>query len=78
MEHMYWMVPCKNPDCDRFLIASYIGYLDPKQVFGIAPGVSDRWEVQCPHCGKLYMYQADSLVPLRQPGPPDEKWVPWF
>jgi len=79
MEHMYWMAKCKNPDCPQFLIASYIGYINrPEQVFGLAPGISDRWEVPCPHCGKVYMYEADSLVPLRQSGPPPSGWVPWF
>ena len=75
---MYWMVKCKNPDCPKWLIASYIGYMDPKQTFGLSPGISFSWEVPCDHCGKAYLYSENSLFPLRQPAAPDEKWVPWF
>ena len=75
---MYWIAKCKNPECPKWLLASYIGYVNPHQMFAVPVGVHDYYEVPCDHCGKLYRYGADQLFALRQLGPPDEKWVPWF
>jgi hypothetical protein len=55
MEHAYWGVKCKNPECQHYILREDLS-LQPEGIVGIPPEPYPNFDQACEHCGQTHMY----------------------
>jgi hypothetical protein len=67
MEHAYWGVKCKNPECQHFILREDLS-LQPEGIVGIPPEPYPNFDQTCEHCGQIYMYARNDVQVVEGPG----------
>jgi hypothetical protein len=68
MEHAYWGVKCKNPECQHFILREDLS-LQPEGIVGIPPEPYPNFDQTCEHCGQIHMYARNDVQVVQGPAP---------
>jgi hypothetical protein len=68
MEHAYWGVKCKNPDCQHYILREDLS-LQPEGIVGIPPEPYPNFDQACEHCGQTHMYARNDVQVIQGPEP---------
>jgi hypothetical protein len=60
MEHAYWGVKCKNPECPHYILREDLG-LQPEGTLAIPPEPYPNFDQPCEHCGQTHMYARNDV-----------------
>jgi hypothetical protein len=68
MEHAYWGVKCKNPECRHYILREDLS-LQPEGILGIPPEPYPNFDQACEHCGQTHMYARNDVQIVQGPEP---------
>ena len=68
MEHAYWGVKCKNPECQHYILREDLG-LQPEGTLAIPPEPYPNFDQPCEHCGQTHIYARTDVQVVQGPEP---------
>ena len=68
MEHAYWGVKCKNPECQQYILREDLS-LQPEGIVGIPAEPYPNFDQACEHCGQIHMYARNDVQVVQGPAP---------
>jgi hypothetical protein len=68
MEHAYWGVKCKNPECQHYILREDLS-LQPEGIVGRPPEPYPNFDQACEHCGQIHMYARNDVQVVQGPAP---------
>jgi hypothetical protein len=78
MAHVYWAVHCKTPECNSWLVLSYIGADEGRAIYQFGAQSPAEFDYKCRICDIVHRYTYLDVKPRFHPYPPAEGFEPLF